>query len=405
MNVTAAMSAWRYDKRLLLSCQPQVNSSPLRMFDRPLTLFNGAPRRALWLLAALVSLVHWWVLAEGRWDLGLNNATPTRPPANLVFNTRRIEVPAPTASKPAARVIQPARLRVKPAATKTAAPEASPLPAEAPSILAAAAVLPEPALPPPPVAPAEASPGKTDLQPQAQAPAVPAEPLPAVAAAQPEPAKVPPALSIPSSVRLKYKLTGLSRGLNYHANGELNWLREANRYESSMVVSAFLLGSRSMTSVGEVTADGLAPKRFGDKARNELAVHFDADKGKITFSANRPELPWQRGAQDRLSVFFQLAGLLGGQADGVPTGTRIALYTVGPRDAETWTFIVENMDNLSLPMGEIKALRLTREPKREFDQKIETWFAPSMSYWPVRIKITQSNGDFVDQQLSGTSAP
>lgn len=375
------------------------------MFDRPLTLFNGAPRRALWLLAALVSLVHWWVLAEGRWDLGLNNATPTRPPANLVFNTRRIEVPAPTASKPAARVIQPARLRVKPAATKTAAPEASPLPAEAPSILAAAAVLPEPALPPPPVAPAEASPGKTDLQPQAQAPAVPAEPLPAVAAAQPEPAKVPPALSIPSSVRLKYKLTGLSRGLNYHANGELNWLREANRYESSMVVSAFLLGSRSMTSVGEVTADGLAPKCFGDKARNELAVHFDADKGKITFSANRPELPWQRGAQDRLSVFFQLAGLLGGQADGVPTGTRIALYTVGPRDAETWTFIVENMDNLSLPMGEIKALRLTREPKREFDQKIETWFAPSMSYWPVRIKITQSNGDFVDQQLSGTSAP
>jgi hypothetical protein len=375
------------------------------MFDRPLTLFNGTPRRALWLLAALVSLVHWWVLAEGRWDLGLNNATSTRPPANLVFNTRRIEVPAPAASKPAARVIQPARLRVKPAATKTAAPEASPLPAEAPSILAAAAVLPEPALPPPPVAPAEASPGKTDLQPQAQAPAVPAEPLPAVAAAQPEPAKVPPALSIPSSVRLKYKLTGLSRGLNYHANGELNWLREANRYESSMVVSAFLLGSRSMTSVGEVTADGLSPKRFGDKARNELAVHFDADKGKITFSANRPELPWQRGAQDRLSVFFQLAGLLGGQAGAVPTGTRIALYTVGPRDAETWTFIVENMENLSLPMGEIKALRLTREPKREFDQKIETWFAPSMSYWPVRIKITQSNGDFVDQQLSGTSAP
>jgi hypothetical protein len=337
--------------------------------------------------------------------LGLNNATPTRPPANLVFNTRRIEVPAPAASKPAARVIQPARLRVKPAATKTAAPEASPLPAEAPSILAAAAVLPEPALPPPPVAPAEASPGKTDLQPQAQAPAVPAEPLPAVAAAQPEPTQSPSALSIPNSVRLSYKITGLSRGLNYHANGELNWLREANRYESSMVVSAFLLGSRSMTSVGEVTADGLSPKRFGDKARNELAVHFDADKGKITFSANRPELPWQRGAQDRLSVFFQLAGLLGGQAGAVPTGTRIALYTVGPRDAETWTFIVENMENLSLPMGEIKALRLTREPKREFDQKIETWFAPSMSYWPVRIKITQSNGDFVDQQLSGTSAP
>ncbi len=375
------------------------------MIYRPLTLIHSAPRRALWLLAALVSLVHWWVLADGPLDLGLKHATPTPRPVNLVFNTRHIEVPTPPASKPAAGFIQSARVRVKTPANKTAAPEASPLPAEAPSIVAAAPVLPEPAAAPLPLASADALPGQTDAKPQAQMPAGQAEPRPDVAAAQPEPAQSPSALSIPNSVRLSYKMTGLSRGLNYHANGELNWLREANRYESSMVVSAFLLGSRSMTSVGEVTADGLAPKRFGDKARNELAAHFDADKGKITFSANRPELPWQRGAQDRLSVFFQLAGLLAGQAGAVPTGTRIAIYTVGPRDAETWTFIVENMENLNLPVGEIQALRLTREPKREFDQKIETWFAPSMSYWPVRIKITQSNGDFVDQQLSGTSAP
>ena len=398
MNVKAKMNDWRYDERRLLSCQLQVNSSPLRMIDRPPTLTHSAPSRALWVLAALVSLVHWWVLADGPLDLGLNNTPPTRPPANLVFNTRRIEVAVPAAIKPVAGVIQAARLRVKP-------PAASPSLAQAPSILATAPLPPETAAAPVPVAPADASPSQTEAQPQVQAPAVQAEPPPLVAAAQPEPAQSPAALSIPNSVRLTYKMTGLSRGMNYYANGELNWLREANRYESSMVVSAFLLGSRSMTSVGEVTADGLAPKRFGDKARNELATHFDADKGKITFSANRPELPWQRGAQDRLSVFFQLAGLLAGQAGAAPTGTRIAIYTVGPRDAETWTFIVENMENLNLPVGEIKALRLTREPKREFDQKIETWFAPSMSYWPVRIKITQSNGDFVDQQLSGSRAP
>jgi len=378
------------------------------MNDRPPTLTHSAPRRALWVLAALVSLVHWWVLADGPWDLGLSQASPSQPPAKLVFDTRRIELPAPAPSKPAARVIQSARVSAKPSAAKTSPPAASPLPAEAAPLLAAAPVLPEPALPEPaapplPAAPAEATPGQTDTQPQAQAPAAQTETPPAVAV--PQSAQSPSALSIPSSVRLSYKMTGLSRGLNYHANGEINWRREANRYESSMVVSAFLLGSRSMTSVGEVTADGLAPKRFGDKARNELAAHFDADKGKITFSANRPELPWQRGAQDRLSVFFQLAGLLAGQAGAVPTGTRIALYTVGPRDAETWTFIVESMENLNLPVGDIKALRVTREPLREFDQKIETWFAPSMSYWPVRIKITQSNGDFVDQQLSGSSAP
>ena len=211
------------------------------------------------------------------------------------------------------------------------------------------------------------------------------------------------AISIPSTVQLQYKLTGLSRNLNYHANGEMTWLREGNRYEAKMVVSAFLLGSRSLSSVGEVTADGLAPKRFGDKSRSELAAHFDADKGKITFSANRPDVPWQRGAQDRLSVFFQLAGLLAGQPNGFPAGSKIPIYTVGPRDAEIWTFSVEAEETLTLPLGELRALRLTREPRREFDQKVEVWFAPTLSYWPVRIKISQSNGDFIDQQLSGSS--
>lgn len=213
------------------------------------------------------------------------------------------------------------------------------------------------------------------------------------------------AISIPGSVRLQYKLTGLSRNLNYQANGEMTWLRDGNRYEASMVVSAFLLGTRSLSSVGEVTADGLAPKRFSDKSRSELAAHFDADKGKITFSANRPDAPWQRGAQDRLSVFFQLAGLLAGQPGGFPAGSKIPIYTVSPREADTWAFSVEIEETLNLPLGELRALRLTREPRREFDQKVEAWFAPTLAYWPVRIKITQSNGDFIDQQLAGSSSP
>jgi hypothetical protein len=99
------------------------------MTERPPTLTHSAPRRALWVLAALVSLVHWWVLADGPWDLGLSQASPSQPPANLVFDTRRIELPAPAPSKPAARVIQSARVSAKPSAAKTSAPAASPLPA------------------------------------------------------------------------------------------------------------------------------------------------------------------------------------------------------------------------------------------------------------------------------------
>ena len=364
------------------------------MNDRPATpphatLQTAAPRRALWLLAALVALLHWLVLADGPFDIGLNRSPQTRLPDTLVFNTRRIEAPPPPRSSPArSATIRPARVRARPPAAEAPAPtDVAPI--------VAAALPAEPAAPEPPPVSAEPPPPPPPAAPEAEPPA----------ASAPPPGQPPAAISIPGSVRLKYKLTGLSRNLNYAANGEMVWLREGNRYEASMVVSAFLLGSRTMTSVGEVTADGLAPKRFGDKSRSELAAHFDADKGKITFSANRPDAVWQRGAQDRLSVFFQLAGLLAGQPGGTPEGTKFPMYTVGPRDADTWAFTVESEETLTLPMGEVRALRLSRDPKREFDQKVEAWFAPSLAYWPVRIKITQSNGDFVDQQLSGSSVP
>ena len=226
-------------------------------------------------------------------------------------------------------------------------------------------------------------------------------PAPASTAA----AQAAAAVQVPESVRLKYAMTGAARGLTYHARGVMTWQRDGQRYEASMVVSAFLLGSRSVGSVGEITADGIAPTRFSDKSRSELATHFDAAKGRISFSANRPDAPWQRGAQDRLSVFFQLAGLLAGTPGGLPAGTKLPIYTAGPRDAEIWSFTVESPERLTLPMGEVAALKLTRDPRREFDQRVEAWFAPSLGFWPVRIKITQSNGDYIDQQLASSGPP
>ena len=154
-----------------------------------------------------------------------------------------------------------------------------------------------------------------------------------------------------------------------------------------------------MTSSGQLGPDGLAPTRFSDKSRTEAAAHFVPDKNQIIFSANTPTLPWVKGAQDRVSVFMQLGGMLAGNPAGFPTGSTISIYTVGPRDADTWTFLVEPEEKLMLPFGEMATIKLMRQPRREFDQKVEVWYAPSLGYLPVRNKITQANGDFVDQQL------
>ena len=169
-----------------------------------------------------------------------------------------------------------------------------------------------------------------------------------------------------------------------------------------MEVSHFLLGSRVQTSTGQLTAQGLEPLRFGDKVRSEVAAHFERTKNKVTFSANTPDAPLLPGAQDQLSVLVQLAAMLGGDPKSFPKGSTLVFQAVGPRSSESWTFTVGVSEKLSLPGGELNALRLWRDPNGEYDTKLEVWMAPALGFLPARVRLTQANGDFVDQQWRAT---
>ena len=102
---------------------------------------------------------------------------------------------------------------------------------------------------------------------------------------------------------------------------------------------------------------------------------------------------------------FQLGSLLAGDPAKYPSGSTVSVYTVGPREADTWAFAVGEPETLRLPAGDINTVKLTRQVQRDYDQTVEIWFAPSMDYLPVRSRITQQNGDFIDQQLRGTEKP
>jgi hypothetical protein len=347
------------------------------------------PLRALLVLTAAVLLVHAWLLqaAPAHWGATAESPRPLRP---LV--TRNIEIRPPSAATVAAppppvrRTPRPSPVqRPNPApALDTPAPPAiefiAPLPAETPAPPA-----PPPVEPGPPAGP-EASPAAAE----------PAAPAPTATAG---------ALSIPGSMRMNYAMTGRSKNMDYQAQAQLDWLQDGESYRAHMRVSAFLLGERSMSSNGRITGDGLAPLRFLDKSRSERAAHFQTDKGKITFSANTPEAPWQAGAQDRLSVFLQLASLLAGDPASYPAGSSVSIYTAGPTAADTWTFNIEGEETLHLPLGDTRARKLSRKPQRDYDQTVEVWLAPALDWLPARIRITQQNGDFVDQQLRSAEKP
>ncbi len=210
---------------------------------------------------------------------------------------------------------------------------------------------------------------------------------------------------IPAPVVLKYQVLGMSKQMNYSAWAEFSWQHDGERYDSKLEVGAFLLGSRSQTSQGTLGVEGLMPQRFGDKYRSEVASHFQRDKGVISFSTNAPEAPLLKGAQDRLSVVMQITALLSADPERYPVGTMLSFQTVATRDAEVWLFLVEKSETLQLPYGEVPTIKINRKPRKEFDQAIELWFAPSIDYLPVRLRVTNANGDFVDQQLRKVEKP
>ncbi len=397
------------------------------------------PGKTLAALTGAVLLAHALVLQGTSLSLRASDSKVTR-----AFTTRVIEIKtasAPASEQPAVTAVPtPAKLPEKEALKRPKKPVTRPS-ADAPPVLAkntdssqnseqnkvvalvpyagaainsvaiestisAAVVGPAPVPEPPASAASSAqAAGSAAGLAAAQPPVLPASQ--ALAAASPSAANGAPATAytVPGSVRLKYNVTGAKDKLSYTARAELLWLQDGSTYEARLEVGAFLIGSRQFTSTGRMTADGLAPLRYADKTRNELAAHFDRDRQRVTFSANTPEAPLQSGAQDRVSVFVQLGSMVAGEPAKYPAGTSISLQIIGPRATEVWVVTVDGEEKLNLPGGELSALKLTRGISRDFDVKTEFWLAPALGYLPARIRFTQANGDFVDQAWRATEVP
>ncbi|MCX7256016.1 MAG: DUF3108 domain-containing protein [Polaromonas sp.] len=386
--------------------------------------------RILALLAALVLLAHALALGASPANFG-----PTPPAAQTVpvMLTRSLSLPplaAPTQAKPAtptpAAARSPAQAAANPPPTKPLAAQKAPTPApQAPQTSAPPEILetlaandgpPQSSADPfsgleqgsgPEEAPLPQAPPQSSTKAQPASSTAAATPPPAAPPGKPGQHPVSPVgpITLPASVDMGYQVTGNVKGLTYHAKGELLWRHNASSYQTQMSVKALLFGSRGMSSQGQLDAEGLAPTRFEDKGRNEVAAHFESGKGQISFSANTPSVPWVKGAQDRASVLIQLGAMLAGNPTAFPAGSSISVYTVGPRDAETWTFLVEDGEVLALPFGPLATIKLSRQLRNEHDKKLEVWYAPSLGYLPVRNKLSEASGDFVDQQLSSLSRP
>jgi Protein of unknown function (DUF3108) len=198
---------------------------------------------------------------------------------------------------------------------------------------------------------------------------------------------------------LSYRLTGQDKGFTYHASGELKWQHNETTYALSLSVKAFLVGTRHWRSQGDINRTGLAPIRFSDSWRTERAAHFDRANKRVVFSNNAPVTALEANAQDQISLYVQLAAAMAGEPQRFQPGTRLLLQTVTVRDALPWLLVLESQDTLLLNGQSINAVKWVSQPRNRFDAKIEFWVSPQHAWMPVRIRITQVNGSFIDLLL------
>ena len=261
----------------------------------------------------------------------------------------------------------------------------------------------------------------TPVQPALQAPNI----LPEQASIAPPTPPLSNALTaktgdFPPNIQINYKLIGQERGFLYHAYGSLKWQAQAfpvnlnaeantntnantnpnsgpRLYEAELRVRAFLVGSRIWRSTGALTENGLAPLRFSDNWRVERAAHFETAAQKISFSGNMPSAALQAGAQDQVSLLIQMAAAV--SAKNFKPGSQLIVQTATARDAVNWTLTFQSTESIDLDGKQIESQRWVCLPRGKFDSQIELWLSPMHSGLPVRIKISQVNGNFIDMEM------
>ncbi|MBC7468883.1 MAG: DUF3108 domain-containing protein [Ramlibacter sp.] len=224
----------------------------------------------------------------------------------------------------------------------------------------------------------------------------PALPATTAATAMPSPATLD---SWPADTRLSYRLGGYFRG-EIHGNARVQWQRDGDRYQTRIDIDLGVV-SLVMTSQGVVTEQGLAPNAY-EETRVGKRRSVTLQGQEVTLSdGNR--MPRPDGVQDTASQFVELSHRFASGQVPLEVGRSVSFWMARPGGLDYWTYDVTDKEVLQTPqLGAVEAFHLKPRPTVNPRGNItaEMWFAPSLQYLPVRIRVTAGDANLdllVDQ--------
>lgn len=211
------------------------------------------------------------------------------------------------------------------------------------------------------------------------------------------------ATNLPPSAKLEYAIRASIKGLILDGTGFINWEKSNGKYKLLSETRTALTGTLlSEKSEGTQDQSGLSPESFFIKRfrKDGLTTQFDRTAQKLIFTGNPTPLALHGGEQDRLSVMWQLLSAARAAPAQFKPGARFSFIVAGSHDAEPWVFEVKQMQRLRTGLGDLDALQLIRVPEQNTTaSRTEIWLAPALEWFPVRLRISENNGDYVEQSL------
>ncbi|WP_050464616.1 DUF3108 domain-containing protein [Herbaspirillum autotrophicum] len=207
----------------------------------------------------------------------------------------------------------------------------------------------------------------------------------------------------PPPASLEYDVQATYNNMAVHGSGTITWKSDGSRYTIEGKAEDFFFTFLRFSSSGDINEFGVAPELYTEQRIRKSATntHFHRDRKQISFSASTNTYPSVGGEQDRASVVWQLVAIGRGDPGKFAPGATIDLFVAGPRDGEVWRMQVIGEEDIRVPAGPARAWHVVRVPRPgSYEQQLDIWFAPQQQWYPLRLRFSETNGDFLEMSLS-----
>ena len=181
----------------------------------------------------------------------------------------------------------------------------------------------------------------------------------------------------------------------------VQWQRQGDKYQVRLDASIQLFGTQILTSQGDVTPEGLVPHAYeelrpGKRRFARIGEHVvELENGKT--------VPKPAGVQDTASQFVELSHRFATGRERLEVGRSVSFWMARPGAVDLWTYDVVEREMLATRLGEIEAFHLKPRALASPHGNIymDMWFAPSLQYLPVRVRVGMGDEATVDLLVEG----